>query len=55
MSDATEYDLTLLPRMVTDVTLRHPTHTVIIDAKFYKNPLAQGSYGKRVRSQHLIN
>jgi 5-methylcytosine-specific restriction enzyme subunit McrC len=53
VSDATEYDLTLLPRMVTDVTLRHPTHTVIIDAKFYKNPLAQGSYGKRVRSQHL--
>ncbi len=51
--DATEHDLALLPRMLTDVTLRHPTHTVIIDAKFYKNPLAQSPYGERVRSQHL--
>ena len=53
VSDATEHDLALLPRMLTDVTLRHPTHTVIIDAKFYKNPLAQSPYGERVRSQHL--
>jgi 5-methylcytosine-specific restriction enzyme subunit McrC len=53
VSDATERDLALLPRMLTDVTLRHPTHTVIIDAKFYKNPLAQSPYGERVRSQHL--
>ena len=53
VTDATEHDLTLLPRMVTDVTLRHPTHTVIVDAKFYKNPLAQSPYGERVRSQHL--
>jgi 5-methylcytosine-specific restriction enzyme subunit McrC len=53
VSDATEHDLEFLPRMVTDVTLRHPTHTIIIDAKFYKNPLAQSPYGERVRSQHL--
>ena len=53
VTDAIEHDLTLLPRMVTDVTLRHPTHTVIVDAKFYKSPLAQSPYGERVRSQHL--
>ncbi|THD70423.1 MAG: hypothetical protein E7813_08330 [Bradyrhizobium sp.] len=53
VSDATQDDLALLPRMVTDLTLRHPDHTIIIDAKFYKNALAQGPYGERVRSQHL--
>ena len=53
VTDATEHDLTFLPRMVTDVTLRHSTHTVIVDAKFYKDPLAQSAYGERVRSQHL--
>jgi 5-methylcytosine-specific restriction enzyme subunit McrC len=53
VSDATQDDLALLPRMVTDLTLRHSDHTIIIDAKFYKNALAQGPYGERVRSQHL--
>src|SRR5262249_17463759 len=28
-------------------------HTIIIDAKFYKDALAPSPYGKRVRSQHL--
>jgi 5-methylcytosine-specific restriction enzyme subunit McrC len=53
VSDTTEHDLAVLPRMITDVTLRHPTHTIIIDAKFYRKPLVQGPYGERVRSQHL--
>jgi 5-methylcytosine-specific restriction enzyme subunit McrC len=53
VSDTTEADLALLPRMVTDITLRHPDHTIIADAKFYKKALAQGPYGDRVRSQHL--
>jgi 5-methylcytosine-specific restriction enzyme subunit McrC len=53
VSEATEDDLALLPRMVTDITLRHPDHTIIVDAKFYPNALAQTRYGERVRSQHL--
>jgi 5-methylcytosine-specific restriction enzyme subunit McrC len=53
VSDATQDDLALLPRMITDLTLRHADHTIIIDAKFYRNALAQGPYGERVRSQHL--
>ena len=53
VTDATEDDLAFLPRMVTDITLRHPGHTVIIDAKFYKEALVEGPYGKRVHSQHL--
>src|SRR5262249_12565809 len=52
VSDANEHDLTLLPRMITDITLRHPTHTIIIDAKFYRSPLVQSPYGERVRSPH---
>jgi 5-methylcytosine-specific restriction enzyme subunit McrC len=51
--DATEDDLRLLPRMETDITLRHPNHTIIIDAKFYKKTLAQSLHGERVRSGHL--
>jgi 5-methylcytosine-specific restriction enzyme subunit McrC len=53
VTEATEDDLALLPRMVTDITLRHPDHTVIVDAKFYAKTLAQSPYGERVRSQHL--
>jgi 5-methylcytosine-specific restriction enzyme subunit McrC len=53
VSQATEADLELLPRMVTDITLRHPDHTIIVDAKFYRKALAQSPYGERVRSQHL--
>jgi 5-methylcytosine-specific restriction enzyme subunit McrC len=53
VTGATEGDLALLPRMVTDITLRHSTHTLIVDAKFYRQPLAQSAYGERVRSQHL--
>jgi 5-methylcytosine-specific restriction enzyme subunit McrC len=53
VTDATENDLEFLPRMLTDITLRHPDHTIIIDAKFYKEILVQGLYGKKVRSQHL--
>ena len=39
VSDANEDDLALLPRMITDITLRQPDHTIIIDAKFYKRTL----------------
>jgi 5-methylcytosine-specific restriction enzyme subunit McrC len=53
VTDATQNDLSLLPRMVTDITLRHPGHTIIVEAKFYGKALAQGPYGERVWSQHL--
>jgi 5-methylcytosine-specific restriction enzyme subunit McrC len=53
VTEATEYDLALLPRMVTDITLRHPNHTIVIDAKFYKKSLVESPYGERVQSQHL--
>jgi 5-methylcytosine-specific restriction enzyme subunit McrC len=39
--------------MVTDITLRHAEHTLIVDAKFYRQALSQGPYGEKVRSQHL--
>jgi 5-methylcytosine-specific restriction enzyme subunit McrC len=53
VTDATEDDLVLLPRMITDITLRHSTHTLIVDAKYYQQPLVRSAYGERVRSQHL--
>jgi 5-methylcytosine-specific restriction enzyme subunit McrC len=53
VSEATEEDLVFLPRMRTDITLRHPDHTIIVDAKFYAKALDQSLYGERVHSQHL--
>jgi 5-methylcytosine-specific restriction enzyme subunit McrC len=55
VTDATEGDLVFLPRMLTDITLRHANHTIIVDAKFYPTPLVQSYHGggERVRSQHL--
>jgi 5-methylcytosine-specific restriction enzyme subunit McrC len=53
VSEASDHDLEFLPRMITDITLRHPNRTIIVDAKFYKKALAESSYGERVRSQHL--
>lgn len=53
VSDATEEALALLPRMVTDITLRQSSHTVIVDAKYYSKALASGPFGERIRSQHL--
>jgi 5-methylcytosine-specific restriction enzyme subunit McrC len=53
VTGASDHDVALLPRMVTDITLRHPDHTIIVDAKFYKKALVQSPYGERVRSEHL--
>jgi 5-methylcytosine-specific restriction enzyme subunit McrC len=55
VTDTTERDRKFLPRMLTDITLRHPDHTIIVDAKFYPTPLVQShrGEGERVRSQHL--
>ena len=55
VTDTTEGDRVFLPRMLTDITLRHPDHTILVDAKFYSTPLVQSprGEGERVRSQHL--
>jgi 5-methylcytosine-specific restriction enzyme subunit McrC len=43
-----------LPSMLTDVTLRSPTHTIVIDTKFYGETLVSHLGGqKKVRSAHL--
>ncbi|MBO1077132.1 5-methylcytosine restriction system specificity protein McrC [Roseomonas marmotae] len=43
-----------LPLMRTDVTLRSPTRTIVIDAKFYQQTLVRHWGGpERVRSGHL--
>jgi 5-methylcytosine-specific restriction enzyme subunit McrC len=52
VSDATESDIALLPRMLTDITLRDQNRTIIVDAKFYRKAL-DGRYGEKVRSGHL--
>jgi len=46
-------DLSHLPRMITDVTLESPRRLIIIDAKYYPEPM-QRNFGKdSVRSAHL--
>ena len=46
-------DLAYLPSMRTDVTLRRPGQTLVIDAKFYREPLQQHHDRWTVRSGHL--
>ena len=48
-----ETDLRRLPRMRTDVVLRSPARTIIVDTKFYKEPLSTWYGGKTIRSGHL--
>jgi 5-methylcytosine-specific restriction enzyme subunit McrC len=45
--------LVFLPGMRTDVTLRRPGRTLVIDAKFYREPLQQHRGRGTVRSSHL--
>ena len=42
-----------LPRMWTDIMLRSPERTIIVDTKFYRNPLDTRFGGERVHSDHL--
>jgi 5-methylcytosine-specific restriction enzyme subunit McrC len=46
-------DLAFLPGMRTDVTLRRPGRTLVIDAKFYREPLQHHRGRWTVRSGHL--
>ena len=48
-----EFDLSLLQDNVTDITLRKKDRTLVIDAKFYKDPLTT-NYGKfKIRQDNL--
>ena len=52
-AEGSETDPRHLPRMRTDIMLRSPERTIIVDTKFYKNPLDTRFDGERVRSDHL--
>lgn len=45
-------DLMMLPKMLTDISLRSRDHTLIIDAKYYSKTLTT-NYKDTVRSSHL--
>jgi 5-methylcytosine-specific restriction enzyme subunit McrC len=46
-------DLAFLPGMRTDITLRRPGRTLVIDTKFYREPLQQHRGRWTVRSGHV--
>lgn len=52
-SEASESDLRHLPGMQTDIVLKSAERTIIVDTKFYKNPLDTRFDGRRVRSENL--
>lgn len=45
--------LALLPAMQTDITIRSPTQTTVVDAKYYREALGGGRYSARLRPAHL--
>ncbi len=53
MSDEGGVALELLPSMQTDVSLRSPKRTVLIDAKYYAQTLHTHHDKERLRSAHL--
>ena len=52
-AEASETDLRHLPRMQTDIVLRSPERTIILDTKFYKDPLDRRYGGERAKAGHL--
>ena len=52
-AEGSETDLRHLPGMQTDIMLRSPERTIIVDTKFYGNPLNTRCGRERVRSDHL--
>ena len=52
-AERSETDLRHLPGMHTDIVLRSPEHTIIVDTKFYKNPLDTRFDGRRVQAGNL--
>ncbi|GAB7553342.1 5-methylcytosine-specific restriction endonuclease system specificity protein McrC [Novosphingobium sp. 11B] len=50
----TDGGLALMPGMETDITLHAPDRCIVVDAKFYKEPLAgRPGFPKKLRSAHL--
>ncbi len=47
------WDLHMLPEMRTDVSLRRPGRTIVVDTKYYREPLQVHEGRQRVRSGHL--
>ena len=52
-AEASETDLRHLPRMQTDIVLRSPERTIILDTKFYKDPLDRRWGGERANAGNL--
>lgn len=46
-------ELALLPTMLTDISLRSPERTLVIDAKYYRNTLTSFHGAKRIYSGNL--
>ena len=47
------FDATVLPGMYPDIVMRSPARTIVIDAKYYRKPLASTQYGPRLHSANL--
>lgn len=45
--------LTLLPKMITDTSIRMPERTLVVETKFYEETLAAGLGAPKYRSGHL--
>ena len=52
-AEGSETDLRHLPGMQTDIMLRSPERTIIVDTKFYRSPLDTRFDGRRVNSGNL--
>ncbi len=52
-AEGSETDLRHLPSMQTDIVLRSPERTIIVDTKFYGSPLDTRFGGERANSSHL--
>ena len=52
-AEGTEADLRHLPGMQTDIVLRSPERTIIVDTKFYTSPLDTRFGVERAKSGHL--
>ena len=54
-AEGSEDAIRFLPRMITDITLRSPERTIVIDAKYYKETLVTRYVGgqPKVQSAHL--
>jgi|TARA_B100001964_G_scaffold225391_1_gene273169 5-methylcytosine-specific restriction enzyme subunit McrC len=46
-------DIGLVPVNITDITLRSSNKTIVIDAKYYKDPLVLYRGKKKIRQEHL--